>query len=171
MFNMTMYYIGFIWEKAVGASVHRMCITQNPQRDRSPIYALQSTSRKWVRLEKVPIKTLPDDIGALPMINIHWWPNVKHMSLNLAFLGSHQMILAIVVKLLHTYYVRTTKYHSHLLCTISAILQFHMVWQLLRRSLLQTNNLHAKRGVFGFYFNFPWKFKEEEEDHARVRWF
>ena len=103
------------------------------------------------------------------MINIHWWPNVKHMSLNLAFLGSQQMILAIVVKLLHTYYVRTTKYHSHLLCTISAILQFHMVWPLLRRSLLQTNNLHAKRGVFGFYFNFPWKFKEEEEDHARVR--
>ena len=107
MFNMTMYYIGFIWEKAVGASVHRMCITQNPQRDRSPIYALQSTSRKWVRLEKVPIKTLPDDIGALPMINIHWWPNVKHVSLNLAFLGSKQMILAIVVKLLHTNYICT----------------------------------------------------------------
>ena len=100
------------------------------------------------------------------MINIHWWPNVKHMSLNLAFLGSQQMILAIVVKLPHTY-VPTTKYHSHLLCTISAILQFHMAWQQLRRSLLQTNNLHAKRGVFGFYFNFPWKFKEE--DHARER--
>ena len=59
------------------------------------------------------------------MINIHWWPNVKHMSLNLAFLGSQQMILAIVVKLLHTYYVQQS---TILIYYVQSVLFFNSIW-------------------------------------------
>ena len=91
------------------------------------------------------------------MINIHWWPNVKHVSLNLAFLGSQQMILAIVVKLLHTYEQQQS---TILIYYVQSVLFFNSIW-------------HGNFAVHFFKlttfmpkeasFNFPWKFKEEED--------